>query len=258
MCLIIVAHKADPDYPLVVAANRDEMYQRATRAAQYWQDCPSILAGRDLEQGGTWMGVDKYGRIAAVTNFRNGREEKNGITSRGLLVSQYLQNRHSAINYLEHCISKINNFNHFNLLLGDVDTLYFLSSREQQYRQLQTGIVGISNGDFNECWPKVERGKQQLSALIRTGQIDNHEAILALLADNQLPDDENLPDTGIGLEWERLLAPVFIRAEEYGTRASTVLTIDRGNNVRFSERVYDRQGKAEHTSCYEFTIEEQE
>lgn len=255
MCLIIVAYNAHPDFPLVLAANRDEMYRRPTRPAQFWPNYPSILAGQDLEQGGSWLGVDKYGRIAAVTNHRDSTEEKNGITSRGLLVSEYLQNSHSSINYLEQCISRTKNFDGFNLLLGDINALYFFSSREKQYQQLQAGVVGISNGGFDEAWPKVEQGKQQMSILIKNNRFHSHEALLAMLADNRLPDDESLPDTGIGLEWERILAPVFIRAKEYGTRASTVLTIDKDNNVRFSERVYDRQGQAENTSRYEFTIE---
>jgi uncharacterized protein with NRDE domain len=257
MCLVIVAYKAHADYPLVLAANRDEMYQRATRAAQFWPDYPSILAGQDLEQGGTWLGLDKSGRLAAVTNYRDGMVQKTAGTSRGLLVSHYLQKQNAPINYLEQCIAESDHFNSFNLLLGDVRTLYFLSSREHRYRQLEAGIHGISNGDLDSSWPKVEGAKQQMSALLAANQLDDHERILALLADRQTPADESLPDTGIGLAWERALAPVFIKSEEYGTRASSVLSIDRDNNVRFSERAYDSQGKAQDTRYYEFGIEEQ-
>lgn len=255
MCLIIVSYKVHPDYPLVVAANRDEFYQRPTLAAQFWQDYPLVLAGKDLEQGGSWLGLDKFGRVAAVTNYRDGINDKTGITSRGLLVSQFLQMQNPSINYLEQCIANMNNFNGFNLLLGDRDAMYFLSSREAGYRRLDAGIYGISNGDLDEPWPKVEWAKQQLSTLMEANQPDDHEAILALLADQQLADDESLPDTGVGIEWERILAPVFIRDKEYGTRASTVLSIDRHDTVRFSERAYDSQGRAENTRRYEFTIE---
>ncbi len=257
MCLIIVSYKVHPDYPLVVAANRDEMYKRPTREAQFWSDKPSILAGQDLEKGGTWLGLDTSGRFAAVTNYRDGSKSETGITSRGLLVSLYLQNHDSPERYLEQTITKISDFGGFNLLLGDVSALYFLNSRDRRYRQLQAGIFGISNGCFDEPWPKVESGKQGLSMLMATDKVDDHEAILDLLADSRQPDDQSLPDTGIGLQWERILAPVFIRAEEYGTRASTVLSIDKENKVRFSERSYDSAGNKGNTRHFEFTIKGQ-
>jgi len=257
MCLIIVSYKAHPDYPLVLAANRDEMYQRPSRAAHFWPDSPSILAGQDVEQGGSWLGLHKNGRFAAVTNYRDGLKVTNAVTSRGLLVSEYLQSQCSSITFLEQRLADLNNYNGFNLIVGDMSALYFLSSREQTYEQLRKGIYGISNGDMDSAWPKVDWAKQQLSDLI-ADDAGNHEAILAMLADRHIPVDKRLPDTGIGIEWERVLSPVFILAKEYGTRASTVLTIDNHNRARFSERTYDSQGNVENTSLYEFTIEESE
>jgi uncharacterized protein with NRDE domain len=256
MCLIIVSYKVHPDYPLVIAANRDESYQRPTRLAQFWESDPSILAGQDIEKGGTWLGMSKYGRIAAVTNYRDSIKAKVDSISRGLLVSDYLRYQNVSADYLELCISKLIDFDGFNLLLGDVDGLYFLSSREKTYTQLEAGIYGISNGDFDSNWPKVGRAKQYLQELFETEQPDIHDALLTMLTDKNLPDDESLPDTGIGLEWERILAPIFIKAKEYGTRSSTVLTIDNNNKVRFSERSYNSQGKIENTRQYEFMQEE--
>ncbi|MFT7458219.1 MAG: hypothetical protein ACI909_000892 [Planctomycetota bacterium] len=258
MCLIIVAYKIHPQYPLVLAANRDEMYKRPSRTAHFWPKHPNILAGQDIEHGGSWLGLDKYGRIAALTNYRGGSKEKTGIASRGLLVSNFLQNQSSSINYIAQCQAKISDFDGFNLLIGDLDALYFLSSREQHYSPLQAGIYGISNGDLDSPWPKVEWAKQQLSTLLQSGQAEDHEAILALLADKHLPVDESLPDTGIDMEWERILAPVFIRAKDYGTRASTVITIDNKDKVTFSERTYDGHGEQEKHSRYEFTIVKEE
>lgn len=257
MCLIIVSFKAYPGYPLVLAANRDEMYQRPSRAAHFWPDFPSILAGQDAEHGGSWLGLHKNGRFAAVTNYRDGLKENNAVTSRGLLVSEYLQSQCSPVAFLEQRIADINNYNGFNLLVGDMNAMYFLSSREQNYKQLGAGTYGISNGDLDSAWPKVDWAKQHLSDLIADAA-GNHEAILTMLANRDIPVDKRLPDTGIGVELERVLAPVFILSKEYGTRASTVLTIDNNNRTRFSERSYDSQGKAENTSLYEFTIEESE
>ncbi len=255
MCLIIVSYGASVDYPLVLAANRDEFYQRPSRPARFWPDSPSVLAGQDVEHGGSWLGLHRDGCFAAVTNYRDGVKEKAAELSRGLLVSDYLQNRLSSIQYLQQCITNINRYNGFNLLVGDLNALYFLSSREQNYRQLRAGTYGICNGDLNSPWPKVKWAKQQLSALIAADHADDHETILGMLGDRQVPDDADLPDTGIGKEWERMLAPVFIQSKEYGTRASTVFTINKDGDARFSERTYDHRGSTGDTLLFEFTVQ---
>ena len=257
MCLIIVSYKTHPDYPLVLAANRDEMYERPSRDAHFWPESPGVLAGQDIEHGGSWLGLTKAGRIAAVTNFRDGPNKKTGISSRGLLVSDFLKSKKSPVETLKQYQSKLTDFDDFNLLLGNHKSLFFLSSREQNYYRLDKGLYGISNGDLNSAWPKVEWAKQRMSFIMNSKQADNHEDLLNMLNARQVPDDARLPDTGIGVEWERILAPVFIRTKQYGTRASTVLTIDRDNKLIFSERTYDDQGNAEKNTRYEFTIEEE-
>ena len=256
MCLIIVSYKVHPEYPLLIAANRDESYQRPTRQAEYWQIEPSILAGQDLEKGGSWLGMNKYGRIAAVTNYRSGAKLKVSNTSRGLLVSEYLKHKKPSRSYLDSCLTNLADFDAFNLLLGDVNGLYFLNSREKTYTQLQAGFYGISNGDFDSNWPKVERAKQQIHELLKADQLDSHEAILTTLTDKYLPDDESLPDTGVGIEWERALAPIFITAKDYGTRSSSVVSVNKNDKVRFTERSYDRLGDIQNTRQFEFMIEE--
>jgi uncharacterized protein with NRDE domain len=256
MCLIIVAYKVHPEYPLLIAANRDESHQRPTRQAEYWVNEPSILAGHDLEEGGSWLGMNKYGRIAAVTNYRSGAKLKSSNTSRGLLVSEYLKYKKPSRSYLDSCLANLADFDAFNLLLGDVNGLYFLNSREKTYTQLQAGFYGISNGDFDSNWPKVKRAKQQIHDLLKADQLDSHEAILTTLTDKYLPDDESLPDTGVGIEWERALAPIFITAKDYGTRSSSVVSVNKNDKVRFTERSYDRFGDIENTRQFEFMIEE--
>ena len=256
MCLIIVSYKVHPEYPLLIAANRDESYQRPTRQAEYWQIEPSILAGQDLEKGGSWLGMNKYGRIAAVTNYRSGAKLKVSNTSRGLLVSEYLKHKKPSRSYLDSCLANLADFDAFNLLLGDVNGLYFLNSREKTYTQLQAGFYGISNGDFDSNWPKVERAKQQIHELLKADQLDSHEAILTTLTDKYLPDDESLPDTGVGIEWERALAPIFITTKDYGTLSSSVVSVNKNDKVRFTERSYDRLGDIQNTRQFEFMIEE--
>jgi uncharacterized protein with NRDE domain len=258
MCLIIVSYKVHPDYPLIIAANRDEIYQRPTRSAQFWEKDPAVLAGQDLEKGGTWIGLNKYGRIAAVTNYRSGMEAKKNAPSRGLMVSNYLKSRNTTLNYLEHCVPSINVYNDFNLLVGDLDALYFLDSREKAYFELQAGIYGISNGDFDESWPKVEKAKLMLQDMSIAGQPVKHEAILTMLTDSLLPDDESLPDTGVGIEWERKLAPIFIRETDYGTRSSTVFSISSEDKIRFTERSYDCEGSTIDMQKFEFNRERRE
>jgi len=254
MCLIIAGYKIHPDYPLILAANRDEVYQRPSQAARFWPDSPSLLAGRDIEHGGTWLGLNKSGRLAAITNYRDGRNKGSGHKSRGLLVSSYLLEQSAAPEFLQQCISDIADYDGFNLLLGDINTLYFLSSRERKYHQLTAGLYGISNGDFDSPWPKVERAKQQMTRLQDDNRFNDHEALLDVLTDKHIPDDEELPDTGIELERERILAPAFIMTERYGTRVSTVVSVNKAGQVKFSERNFSADGAIENDSVYEFKI----
>ncbi len=257
MCLIIIAYRTDPDYPLIIAANRDESFVRPTDYARYWEDAPDILAGKDLEQGGSWFGVTKYGHIAAVTNYRDANKSIPGNISRGLLVSNYLSAQTSTEEYLDYCISNLNDYDGFNLLLGDIDNLYYLSNREVGYKRLEAGVYGLSNGDFDNNWPKVLRAKKMLINMIDRDGVGSHEPILSLLSDREFPEDAELPNTGIDAELERTLAPIFIKADGYGTRSSTALTISKEDEVKFTEQSFDSQGNIENTSQYKFVLVKQ-
>ncbi len=254
MCLIAFSHRQSMHYPLVLIANRDESYQRESAQAQFWTTDPDILAGRDLEKGGSWLGINRQGQFAAVTNLRDGLSAKTANRSRGLLVSDFLRSESSCLSYLEHCQSEAANYGGFNLLLGDEEGIYYLSSRDSCLRKLDFGVYAVSNAEIDSDWPKVSAAREQLDAIVqKTGAID-HTELLNMLADRKIAADEQLPDTNIGIEWERKLSPMFIKTDEYGTRVSTVITIDDSALVNFTERSYDREGEIENENAYTFRI----
>jgi uncharacterized protein with NRDE domain len=234
MCLILIAHGAHSEFPLVIAANRDEYYQRPTARAAFWQDHPHILAGRDLECMGTWLGVTRGGRFAALTNFRDPRERKTDAPSRGRLVSDFLATEQEPRQYLEEMASEAPRYNGFNLLAGDIDGVFYFSSRTRSMQQVLPGIHGLSNHLLDTPWPKVERGKQRLQAVL-AGEF-NAEALLDLLHDREQAPESELPDTGIGLELERVLSPALIVSPQYGTRSSTAVLFGGDGSVSFTER----------------------
>lgn len=238
MCVIYLAYKQDPDHPLILLANRDEFYDRPTAYAVHWQDHPSILAGRDLVAGGTWLGVTKTGRFAAVTNYRD-LSVPTGRISRGNLVADFLKSDIPAEIYLAAIQANAREYSGFNLLLGEMNSntneLFYFSNRGQVIRKLEHGIYGLSNHFLDTPWPKVTKGKVRLGEIINT---QNTEHLFDLLADESLARDEDLPDTGIGYEREKALSAIFIKTPVYGTRCSTVLTFDREFNFKFEERVF--------------------
>lgn len=237
MCLIALAWQSHPDYPLIVAANRDEFHARATAPARFWPEAPALLAGRDLVAGGTWLGVTRGGRFAALTNFREPHGAR-GERSRGLLVSEYLLGQESPEAYAAAVMARAGHYGGFNLLLADERTLLALSNRGQPPRRLPPGVYALSNHLLDSPWPKVARARQALQAQLAAPTV---EGLLALLADDAAAPDEALPDTGVGLALERLLAPPFIRSPLYGTRASTVLLAGR-ERIRFVEQAFGPAG----------------
>lgn len=251
MCLILFAWKMDRNFPLVLAANRDEFYERPSAPAAFWEDAPDLLAGRDLREGGTWLGVTKTGRVAALTNYRDPASLKTGAPSRGILVGDYLRGDEMPEAYLRRIAPGAGRFNGFSLLAGDPDDLFCCSNRGATVR-LAPGIYGLSNRLLDTPWPKVERGKAALSAVLREKGALSAERLFALLADRTRPPDDSLPETGVGLAWERVLSPLFIESPVYGTRSSTVLLIDRKGGVDFAERVFD--GGAPRTHRFTFSV----
>ncbi len=253
MCLILFAHGAHPDYPLVIAANRDEYYQRPTAKAEFWRDHPHILAGRDLECMGTWLGVTRRGRFAAITNFRDPRARRTDAPSRGTLVSEFLASEQEPREYLEEVAAHASDFNGFNLLAGDIDGVFYFSSRAGQVQEVSPGIHGLSNHLLDTPWPKVARGKQRLQAAL-AGE-PGLEALLDLLHDREPAAESELPDTGIGTSMERVLSPALIVSAQYGTRASTALLFGGDGSIDFVERTILPGGAIGATVSLRFRLE---
>jgi uncharacterized protein with NRDE domain len=251
MCLIAVAVGLRADVPLVLAANRDEFFARATRAAQFWEDAPQVLAGRDLEQGGSWMGFTHAGRFAAVTNFREGSRARRSRRSRGWLVRDYLLSDLAPERYLAELQRDAEQFDGFNLLLGTGEQLWYWSNRAGPAQRLPPGVHGLSNHLLNTPWPKVERAKAGLAALAEAPAEQLAERLFELLADDRRAPDADLPSTGVPLEWERVLSSAFIRTADYGTRSSTVVLRRADGYTVFEERGFDAQGAQTHRNRFE-------
>lgn len=237
MCLIVFGISEDPARGLLLAANRDEFYDRPTLAAAAWEDAPAIFAGRDLVGGGTWLGVSQSGRFAAVTNYRDPKAPK-GSRSRGELVSGFLSSEVPLGDYLDGIAGAASEFSGFNLIVGEsrtagIEAAYF-SNREGVVRHLKPGVYGLSNHLLDTPWPKVRRAKD----LFLAAAAEDDGALFDLLSDRTLASDDELPDTGIGLERERLLSPIFIETPIYGTRCSTVVRLNADSPPRLVERVH--------------------
>ena len=252
---MLVALNAHPAYSLIVAANRDELYDRPTAPAGFWADAPTVLAGRDLKAGGTWLGVDRQGRLAAVTNYRQGRHEEPAPRSRGHLVSNFLTTEISAIEHLEQARREAGLYNGFNLLAADNRGLFYFSNREGRVRRLESGVYGLSNHLLDTPWPKVVSGKSALGALLTEKAPAMIADLFALLSDRRQPGDELLPSTGIGRDWERLLSSAFIASPAYGTRSSTVLLVGHDGGILFIERSFGPAGSVGADRRFEFQID---
>jgi len=237
MCLIVFAKNVHPKFKLIFAANRDEFYNRPSEQADFWHEQPNLLAGKDLQAGGTWMGITKKGRFAAITNFRDLKNLKTDAPSRGQLTLSFLVTNISPEEYYDKLKPTIKNYNGFNLLFGTVDELFYFSNMTDGLMKIESGIHGISNAILDTPWPKVEKGKRHLQNLIQREEIHAFEVIDILKNSTSAKDDE-LPETGVGLEMERMLSPIFIRSEKYGTRCSSVVMVDNDNNVKFVEKFF--------------------
>ena len=254
MCLIVFAYKYHPHYPLILAANRDEFYERPTSKSNFWEDHPDLLGGRDVKYGGTWMGITRSGRFAAVTNFREGTGIREHPLSRGLMVKDFLTNRDSPKTFLEGIIPRAEEYNGFNLLLGDPTSLIYYSNRSRKMKALKPGIYGLSNHLIDTPWPKLVRTRQALTEIIKGSDPINTERLSSILYDQTPAADDELPDTGLELEWERVLSSPFIVSPTYGTRASTVLLLDTDGQVTFTERSFTSPEDQGQIIRHEFTL----
>ena len=241
MCLIVFAYKLHPKYPFLLLANRDEFYNRPTESVHYWTDAPDIYAGRDLVGGGTWLGITHSGRFAAVTNYRE-VGAKRGTFSRGNLVSDFLKSNASVDDYLENVKSDSTKFSGFNLLVGtfseEASELGYFSNREGEIKILDAGIYGLSNHLLDTPWQKVSKAKSDLSAILASNREIQTEQFFTILQNKTPAREQDLPDTGVGVEYEKILSPIFIETPVYGTRCSSVVLYDEANGLTLTERTF--------------------
>lgn len=252
MCLILFAYDKHPIYKFIVAANRDEFYNRPTAPAHFWNDYPDILAGRDLEKMGTWMGVTKSGGFSALTNFRNPSEKTEGKESRGKLVTDALKYKGHLRDYMNQLAKTDSLYPGYNLLAGDKNELYYYSNVGKEMRRVESGIYGVSNHLLDSDWPKVNYGKQQVEKIILENKSDLVESLFVLLSNADVAQDDYLPKTGVSIEMERMLSPLFIKSKGYGTRSSTVLLMSN-DEVQYVERVFLSDGTPQ-TQTFKFQI----
>lgn len=260
MCLILFAYKAIPELTLVVAANRDELYERPTEQAGFWDSSGSVsseselLAGKDLQAGGTWLGFTRSGRFAAVTNIRDPYQIEKRPKSRGELTHKFLTGDMTAETYSRQLRDEFSLFAGYNLLVSDGCSLWYVNNFEEIIKPLQPGIYGLSNGLLDSDWPKINSGKKILTSFLGSPSTLTTDMLIHMMSNREIAADELLPKTGVSLEIERALSPMFIAnpQRQYGTLCSTAIIAERGGAVKFSEQNYDGSGSRSQRHFYEF------
>lgn len=238
MCLITFAYEALEDYPLIIVANRDEFYERPTATAHFWEDEPTILAGRDLLQGGSWMGVSVSGRFAAITNHRDPSLPESGLLSRGEIVQQFLTSSMTSSAFLSNLRSKKQAYGGFNVLVFDGKELQHYNNILNEGFVVESGVHSLSNGSLHSTWPKMIFAQTNLKNALTQHEKINAERLLPLLLDQTQAPDKALPDTGVGIHLERLLSSLFVKMPNYGTRCSTAIVFHKNGHIEFVERTY--------------------
>lgn len=246
MCLILIAKDYHPKYKLIIAANRDELYERLSFSLHYWDDGSDIYAGKDLKAGGSWFGINKTGKLAAITNFREMNNIKKSrydkdvpyTPSRGKLVIDYLRNNISVDEYKNYLNKTANDFNGYNLIYGNINELFYFSNETKDFKELNQGIYGISNHLLDTPWFKVRKGKYLFNELLKNDEIIVDD-IFKILMDDEKANDNELPATGLSKQIEKEISSIFIKTEKYGTRSSTILLVDKEDNGNLIERNYD-------------------
>lgn len=243
MCLIALSWRADARYPLVVAANRDEFYRRRSLPAGWWADAPGLLAGRDEEAGGSWLGIHASGRFAAVTNARGVGAPGRQPPSRGDLVRDFLTSQDSAADFASDRLDRIADYAGCNLLVADQSQLFYLTNHpEPEMRELPPGRHALSNGHIDDLWPKMQRLREALDEQLAQSHPDT-DVLLDMLASRDKAAGHELPDTGVGKPLEKQLSPIFIKLPGYGTRCSTAILASADGQLEFHERSFASGGK---------------
>lgn len=255
MCILFIAVEQHPKFPLIIAANRDEFYKRPTTASHFWQDKDKLVAGKDLEAGGTWMGMTRTGNISALTNIRAPDMLKEDAKSRGSLVYDFLMDEEKKQQYVSYLHASRNEFNGYNLLFGKWNDLAVYNNHEDSLQYLHPGFYGLSNANLNSPWPKINKGVQALKDYCKNHDAIDDEQLFQLLRNEEKAQDHLLPVTGVPEQWEKQLSSIFINVEGYGTRSSTLLCIDNDNEVYWHERSWNDKAQHIGDKKFNFTIE---
>jgi len=257
MCIVTFRWSPESDEPLLLAANRDEFYERPTERMHWWPG-DAVLAGRDLRSGGAWLGITRHGRFAMITNIRNPALRKQSAPSRGELVRQFLEGAQSAEGFITATAATASNYEGFNLLCGDLSgtqrSLWFANSQEGTAHAVGPGIHGLSNASLDTPWPKLLRMKQGFRHALAERDLTQRCERLQRLLHNATPTPEaQLPNTGVPFEVERMLGSIFIRSGHYGTRASTVLSV-HDDLVTIRETGFGVNGEPQERVAFTFHI----
>ena len=239
MCILFIAIDQHPDYPVIICANRDEFHQRPTKSMHLWQE-ENILAGKDLQAGGTWLGLSQEQRFAALTNYRKLPLSKEPKKSRGELVLKALEG--SAEDFYKQLENSVKQYHGYNLIYGSLEQLNCYDSTNNKYHQLTKGIHSICNGALDDIWPKMAEGEQLLKNAVSSNKPLSIDSLFEIMANNKQALPELLPDTGLTKEWEQMLSAIFIVSPSYGTRTTTIITKDIDNNVNIYDRSYASSG----------------
>tara|TARA_R110002110_G_scaffold205066_7_gene416924 strand:+ start:46705 stop:47481 length:777 start_codon:yes stop_codon:yes gene_type:complete len=258
MCLLIIAHQTSDQLPLVIAANRDEFHNRPTARSTFWQEHPTLLAGRDLQQGGTWMGITRDGRFAALTNFRDPARTTTAPRSRGELPLNFLTGVTGPEQYMNALSATAHDYAGFNLLLGDGHGLWYCSNsngqRDVAPRQLEPGVYGLSNALLDTPWPKVTRGRAAMLEALESAAPD-HDRLADVVNDRAIANPVELREQGLDHEMDQLLSAQFIITQRYGTRCTTTMWTDDQGVAHWREVSFDSRGEEQARQTVEFQIQ---
>jgi len=253
MCLLVFAWRTHPEFPLILAGNRDEFHERPAQAAHWWPGPNEILAGKDLNGGGSWLGISRNGRFAVVTNYREPNVPTSGKRSRGELVTSFLTSAAPVADWIDGIEAGLDDYGGYNLIAGDADEVHYLTNRGEDHRSLDSGIYGLSNHRLDTPWPKVTAAKEHLRRVLAGGEITT-QPLFELLSDRRPAADAELPNTGVPRDWERLLSAAFIVSPSYGTRVSTAVLMRRDGRVSFEERRFGADGEPTGVSRFDLVV----
>lgn len=249
MCILFIAINQHPQYPVIICANRDEFHQRPTQNMHFWSE-PNILAGKDMQAGGTWLGLNSQGDFAALTNFRRPQHVHATKRSRGDLVLSALQNDNQTIQ--QYLIQNSIQYNDFNLIFGSLNNLQAFDSVNKKFITLSSGFHSICNGSLDDIWPKMSLGVTKLEELISANKLDVN-ALFTVMMNQQVADNKHLPETGLAVDLELLLSSIFIKSPNYGTRSTTIILQHKTGEIEVHDHSYNSDGIVEEQNSFQLS-----